>query len=109
MQTRTCSDCQWTFKTAGGLDWHMRHMHGLADGEGREEQAIMGQEAPAGPGTSFARLKEMTPNVTWKSPVSGEIARALVALGVLGEGDVPKDVLEQPAVPKGPQRIYLIA
>ncbi len=109
MQTNTCSDCQRTFKTASGLDWHQRHIHGLAGGESRVEQAFMGQEAPARPETSFAGLKEATPNVIWTSSVSGEIARALVALGVLHEADVPRDVLEQPPLSGEPHRIYLIA
>ena len=108
MHTRTCTDCQRMFKTMSGLDWHRRHIHGLAGGAGRAEQAFMGQEPPAGPRTSFARLKEATPNVIWTSSVSGEIARALVALGVLDEADVPKDVLDQPALHKPLQRIYVI-
>ena len=108
MQTRTCTDCQRMFKTMSGLDWHRKHIHGLAGVEMRAEQAFMGQEAPAVPRTSFARLKEATPNVIWTSSVSGEIARALVALGVLEEADVPKDVLEQPALHRPLQRIYVL-
>ena len=108
MQTRTCTDCQRMFKTTTGLDWHRKHIHGLAGVEMRAEQAFMGQEAPAVPRTSFARLKEATPNVIWTSSVSGEIARALVALRVLEEADVPKDVLEQPALRRPVQRIYVL-
>lgn len=109
MQTNTCTECQRTFKTTSGLDWHQKHIHGLAGEESRVEQAFMGQEAPAEPKTSFARLKEATPNVIWTSSVSGEIARALVGLQVLNEADVPRDVLEQPPLSGEPHRIYLIA